>query len=183
MSNNVTLKIKYYVNDEEQETILSFLRQYNSLLHFTYNRLKENPKLTTKEITSLQKQMNNLDSMDQYFKTGATYDAKAIYQLNKEKKVIFGGKKLFLDRCKNKISKEEFQLKRLRPLQIIGASFDKGNCKFQIITDSQVLFKPNRNTHIYLNLNSVGKKNSKLLNKLIELQNNRVLPITYKLDL
>lgn len=182
MSNNITLKIKYSVDYEEQKIILNLIRQYNSLLRFTYNRFIENPKLKTKEMTLLQKQMNNIDLMDQYYKTGATYDAKAILALSTEK-VIFGGKKLFIDRCQNKISKEDFQIRKLRPLQIVGASYNKGNCKFQIITDSQILFKPNRNMHICLNLESVGKKNSKLLNKLIELQNKCEIAITYKLDI
>ena len=52
---------------------------------------------------------------------------------NKEKKIIFGGKKLFLQRQNHKIEKEEYQIKKLRPLQIVGASYNKGNCKFQIL--------------------------------------------------
>lgn len=53
MNNNITLKIKYYVKEEETNIIYEFLKQYNSLLRFTYNRFIENPNLKTKEITLL----------------------------------------------------------------------------------------------------------------------------------
>jgi hypothetical protein len=45
------------------------------------------------------------------------YKAK---ELNEKEKVIFGGKKLFFERFKNRITKEEFQIKKLLPLHVIG---------------------------------------------------------------
>lgn len=181
--NNITLKIPYYlVDDQSKKVVSSFLFQYNNLLRFTYNRLKENPKLSTKEITFLQKQMNNIELMDQYYKTGVVYDCRTLLQF-KNQNIIFGGKDLFLKRCQNKISKEDFKIQRLRPLQVVGAELNNGNCKFQILTDSQILFKANRYNHICLNLKSVGRKNSKLLQQLIKLQNNKQIALTYKLDL
>ena len=39
--NLITLKIKYSCNN----SILDIIKQYNSVLKFTYNRLLENPKL------------------------------------------------------------------------------------------------------------------------------------------
>ena len=83
---------------------------------------------------------------------------------------------------KNLISKEDFQIKKLRPLQIIGASHNKGNCKFQIISDSEILFKASRKDHFILNLQNVGKSYHRYLQALILCQENKEIPITYKLD-
>lgn len=175
--NLITFKIKYTVEEDEKSSILSMIKNYNNILRYTYNRVQEGI-LSTKELTKEQSKLKNI-ILDSHFKNSAIYEAKAL----KEKKLIFGGKKLFLDRCQNKISKEEFQIKKLFPLCSIGETLQKGNRKFNILTDSQILFKPNRDIHICLNLESVGKKRAQELQKLIILQNNCVLPITYKLDL
>nr|DAD82686.1 MAG TPA: hypothetical protein [Siphoviridae sp. ctrpg19] len=97
---------------------MKYIKEYNSILRFTYNRLTGGIK-STKDLTVEQHKMKNVFTQSHLFNS-AQYDAKAIYQLNKEKKVIFGGKKLFIDRADNKISKEEFQLRKLRPLYSVG---------------------------------------------------------------
>ena len=48
----ITRKIKYsFSSEEEKKAFLDIQRQYSNLLHFTYNRVFENPKITTKELT------------------------------------------------------------------------------------------------------------------------------------
>ena len=61
-SNNIiTRKIKYRVNsNEDGDTIISYIKSYNNVLRFTFNRLQEQPNLSTKEISALQKTMNNV---------------------------------------------------------------------------------------------------------------------------
>ena len=61
-SNNIiTRKIKYRVNsNEDGYTIISYIKSYNNVLRFTFNRLQEQPNLSTKEISALQKTMNNV---------------------------------------------------------------------------------------------------------------------------
>ena len=148
-SNIITLKLKYSTNENSKTRILEYIKNYNNVLHFTYNRLHENDKLKTKENTELQKLMNNV-FVDSHFKNSAIFDSKSLL---KNDKVIFGGKKLFIDRYQNKISKEEFQLKRLRPIYSIGESLRKGNRKFSIITENHIIFKPNQNEKFLLEIN------------------------------
>lgn len=176
-SNTITLKIKYVPENGDLTTILSFIKNYNNVLRFTYNRVQEGMK-STKEITNLQKELNNI-FVDSHFKNSAIYEAKA-YQ---ENKIIFGGKKLFLDRLRNKISKEEFKLKKLLPLCSIGESNQKANRKFKIVDENTIIFKPNKDLHIKLNLINQGKNYKKILNKLKELQETKQIAITYKLSL
>ena len=102
-SNIITLKIKYSTDENSKTRILEYIKNYNNVLHFTYNRLHKNDKLKTKEITELQKSMNNI-FVDSHFKNSAIFDSKTLLHNDK---VIFGGKKLFIDRCQNKISKDD----------------------------------------------------------------------------
>ena len=98
--NQITLKIKYSTDEQSKTRILEYIKNYNNVLRFTYNRLHGNKDLKTKEITVLQKSMNNV-FVDSHFKNSAIFDSKSLLR---NEKVIFGGKKLFIDRCQNKIS-------------------------------------------------------------------------------
>ena len=177
-SNIITLKIKYSTDENSKSRILEYIKNYNNVFRFTYNRLHENDKLKTKEITVLQKSMNNI-FIDSHFKNSAIFDSKTLLHNDK---VIFGGKKLFIDRCQNKITKEEFQIKKLRPLYSVGQSDRKGNRKFSIITDNHIIFKPNQNEHFLLEINP-SKNYQKYLLELSDLANQKKIPIDFKLDL
>ena len=177
-SNIITLKIKYSTDEQSKTRILEYIKNYNNVLHFTYNRLHENEDLKTKEITLLQKTMNNI-FVDSYFKCSAIFDSKSL--LGKEK-VIFGGKKLFIEKCQNKISKEEFKIKKLRPIYSVGESPQKGNRKFSIVTENHIIFKPTREEHFLLEINP-SKNYQKYLLELSELANQKKIPIDFKLDL
>jgi hypothetical protein len=176
--NLITLKIKYSCDN----SILNVISQYNSVLKFTYNRLLENPKLKTSEITKLQKNINNCDLIGSHLRNSAIYDAKSLVERS-DKPIVFGGKHLFKQRCQHKITKEEFLLKRLRPISSIGEANQKANRLFDIVNNQTIIFKLNKQQHFKLNLQQVGSKRLKELNKLIELQNNKQISITYKLDL
>ena len=145
--NLITLKIKYSCND----SLLDVIRQYNSVLKFTYNRLLENPNLKTAEITLLQKDLNNCELIGSHLKNSAIYDAKSLVEKSSEP-VIFGGKKLFLQRCQNKIDRNEFLIKRLRPLNCVGEANRNANRLFKLNDNKTILFKLNRNQHFILNL-------------------------------
>ena len=176
--NLITLKIKYSCNN----SILDVIRQYNSILKFTYNQLLKNPKLKTSEITQLQKNLNNCNLIGSHLKNSAIYDAKSLVERS-DKPIIFGGKHLFKQRCQHKISRDDFLLKRLRPINSIGEANKNANRLFDIVDNQTIIFKLNKQQHFELNLQQVGSKRLKELNKLIELQNNKQVAITYKLDL
>jgi len=178
--NEITLKIKYETKNTQR--ILEFQKNYNSIYNSLFNYLQKQEKtLSTKDSISFINSLNNI-FLDTYFKNSALYDVKSQLKIFKNNKVIFGGKKLFFDRIKNLISKEEFKIKKLRPLQIVGAAYNNGNCKFQILNKNQILFKPNRNEHFILNLKNIGKNYQNKLKQLLIEQEKCSIPITYKLD-
>jgi IS605 OrfB family transposase len=124
--------------------------------------------------------MNNI-FIDSWFKQCAMYKAKSL----SDEKVIFGGKKLFFERMKNRITKEEFKIKKLLLLYVIGESNYYGNRKFdfQIIENNKLIFKPCLKTKIELQLPKLRKNYQKILFKLEQATNDKLLPVTIALDL
>ena len=175
--NLVTYKIKYNCND----SLLQVIKQYNSVLRFTYNRLLTD-RLSTKELTVLQKTLNNTEMIQSHLRNSAIYDSKTLLAKSTTP-IVFGGKKFFLKRCKQQITREEFQLKKLFPLTSIGEMCKGSNRLFKIIDNNTISFNLNRNLHYTLNLTEVGSKRSKEINQLLKLQSNSQIAITYKLDL
>ena len=193
--NLITLKIKYSCKSDEDSLIIqNYIRNYNNVLRFTYNRKVDNPSITDVELNALQKGMNNV-FLGCWFLSSARVEVKemlkSIDELNKvndekhqvdKKHIVFGSKKLFINRCKGLISREDYLVERQHPLYSVGECNEKGNRYFRIISDSVIIFQPNRRTHIGLCVGGINKKYKSYINKLIELQNNRIVPITYKLD-
>jgi predicted transposase len=132
-----TIKLPIDLSDDEKEVVLSYQRNQNNVIRFTYNRLLENDGLTTAEITALQKKMNNV-FIDSHFKNSAIYKAKELVAQGNDK-VIFGGKKLFVQRCQGKISVDVFQAKKLIPMYSVGESNQSSNRKFTIL-ENNVIF-------------------------------------------
>lgn len=177
-----TLKLKYHtLSSDDLNVIKSYQVSYNNVLHWMYNRVVENT--TEKQREQQAKSLNNIDNLDSWFIRSASKHAMWINEANKNNKVIFGGKRNFIRRCKGIISKEEYQAKRLLPLQSVGEAQQKANRKFRISTDiDKVVFSPNRNVHIDIIFDGVSNNYKKILTKLYILQESKSLPISYQLS-
>ena len=179
--NLITRKIKYsFSTNEEKLDFLNIQKQYSNVLHFTYNRIFENNKLKTKELTNLQHSLKNIN-LNSHLLNSVIFDSKSLIEKNKDKQIIFGGKKLFFDRLKGNIDKDEFKIKKLSPVTSIGETTQKGNRLFSIIDENTIIFKHFKNQHFKLNL-KVSKSCKKELLKLQELMSNKEIPVTIKLD-
>lgn len=193
--NLITLKIKYSCkSDEDSLLIQNYINNYNNVLRFTYNRKVDNPSITDVELNTLQKSMNNV-FLGCWFLSSARVEVKemleSIDELNKindeehqvdKKHIVFGSKKLFVSRCNGLISREDYLVEKQHPLYSVGEYKQKGNRYFRIISNNTIVFQPNRKTHINLCVGSINKKYKSYINKLVALQNNKLIPITYKLD-
>ena len=65
----------------------------------------------------------------------------------------------------------------------IGEANERGNRLFKLIDSETIEFKPSKGAKFILNLQNVGNKRRQILNQLIQLQNAKQIPITYKLGL
>ena len=177
----ITLKIKYKTTEDGLNLIKEYRKQYSSVLHFAYNRRYEG--ISEKDIEHQISLLNNIPLIKSYFKRCGVKNATQLIKDEDKKQLIFGGKKNFIDRCKGKITKDEFLNKRLSKLFIIGEANQHGNRMVFINDDlDSFTFKPTMKDKIVLYINGRYKRYKTTLNKLYHLQNDKQISITYQLD-
>lgn len=160
-----TIKLPY----KTTEDLTPILKQYSNVVRYSYNRFLK--RKTEKDIRELSKSMNNVDLLNSWLIQCGIKDGKAIQTRFKNEKVIFGGKYNLINRLKNKITKEEYQLKRLCPINIQGEELKQGNRSFKldIFENNQIIFKLSKNKHIELKLPNLRNNIKKELFKLQQL--------------
>ena len=183
----LTIKLSYQTSKENKKTIINYQKNQNNIIKFSFNRIQEDDSISQKQLYSLiNSKMNNI-FVDSWFIYSAIINARAIYASAKErvqKSVIFGSKKLFLERCQHKISKEDFQEQKFIPLYIVGEKLHHGNRKVAIdLENNKILLKLNKQTQIELIIPKVSSNNHKLyLKKLDELTKINQLPLTFSIN-
>lgn len=177
----ITLKIKYTTSEDGLNLIKEYRKQYSSVLHFAYNRRYEG--FSEKEIEHQISSLNNIPLIKSYLKRCAVKNATQLIKDEGEKQLIFGGRKNFIDRCKGKMTKDEFIDKRLSKLFIIGEANKYGN-RMVVINDDleSFTFKPTLKDKIVLSIDGGYKRYKSILNKLYHLQQDKQISITYQLD-
>ena len=177
----VTLKIKYTTTEDGLNLIKEYRKQYSSVLHYAYNRRYEG--ISEKNIEHQISLLNNIPFIKSYLKRCAVKNATQLIKDRDKKQLIFGGKRNFIDRCKGKITKDEFLNKRLSKLFIIGEANQHGN-RMVVINDDLLsfTFKPTIKDRIVLSIDGRYKRYKSILNKLYNLQQDKQIPITYELD-
>lgn len=160
-----TIKLPY----KTTEDLTSILKQYSNVVRYSYNRFLEGKN--EKDIRELSKSFNSIDLLNSWLIQCGIKEGKAIQTRFKNEKVIFGGKYNLINRLKNKITKEEYQLKRMCPINIQGEELKRGNRSFKldIIENNQIIFKLNRNKHIELKLPKLRDNIKKELFKVQQL--------------
>jgi predicted transposase len=158
-----TIKLPY----KNEKNLIPIIKQYSSIVRYSYNRFLEGR--TEKDVRNLTKLLNNTNLLNSWIIQCAIKEGKAIYTRLDNKKVVFGGKINLYDRIKNKISKVDYQLKRLNPVNIQGEELKQGNrlFKLDIIENNRIIFKLNKSNHIFLNL---PKLRNNIKNELFKLQ-------------
>lgn len=176
----ITLKIKYFADNEDLELIQEYRKQYSSALHYAYNKRWEG--VSEKDIEYQLSKLNNISLIKSYLKRCVVKHATQLIKLDNKKR-IFGGRKNFIARCKGKMGRDEFLGKRLSNLFIIGEANQHGN-RMMIINENleSFTFKPTIKNKIILTINGRYKRYKSILNKLYYLQQDKQIPITYELD-
>ena len=182
----ITIKLDYDLVYGDRQLFIKYNKQYSTLVHIFYNILVDDPKFTYNQAVEKVKNYNNLELMDSYFINWALQDAKTLYDsLNEEKtnpvghKVIFGGRNNFIKRVKGKLSNSEFKKLRLRPIFIRGEANKYGNGRFHIRDKNHIDFVVDGKVVFTFRIKD---RRCKILNTLKHKQNNREIPITYRLS-
>ena len=160
-----TIKLPY----KSTEDLTSILKQYSNVVRCSYNRFLEGKN--EKDIRELSKSLNSIDLLNSWLIQCGIREGKAIHARFKNEKVVFGSKLNLINRLKNKISKEQYQLKRLCPVNIQGEELKHGNRSFKldIIDNNQIIFKLSRNAHIEFKLPKLRNNIKQELFKLQQL--------------
>jgi predicted transposase len=172
----ITIKLPYETSEENILKINNLRKQYSSVLRYSYNRFTEGFK--QKEVRGLTKKLKNVHNLNSWFIQNAVIEAQGIKKRFKNETVIFGGKKNFNLRLQGKISKEEFQKKRLSSLSVQGEELKQGNRSFKldVIENNSIIFKVSRTEHLELKLPKLRnnyKKQLFNLEQLNEIKNNQ----------
>ena len=171
-----TIKIPYIGTIDN---LLDYRKQFSNVVRYSYNRFIDNQ--SKKDIRNDVKLLNNIELMNSWLLYCAVDEAERLYKIGEN--IIFGGKSNFIQRLKNKITKEQFQEKRLMKLYSIGEKNAFGNRFFRLdLKHDSVVFQPDRYNRISLSIPKLKSKLYKELYKLEELQNEKLIPITYQLD-
>lgn len=184
----ITIKLNIkYESEEDRDLILDYMRQYNHVYRCSFNLKNEGKKISYKQ---LRDKLNNIDRLDSWYIQSAIFESGFLVdESNLNKKVIFGGKKNFIKRLKNQITKQEYQLNRLAPLcsygeKSSGTKHVHGNRKFKLSSDLYSIILKLKERKIIILLPKYIKRNYRhLLTELYKHQLSDDLPITYKLDL
>ena len=136
----------------------SYFQEASRLGRYVYNRIKDG--LSEKEIRhNLKEKFSNLN-LSAWIQDSIIKDMIAVNDASPNTNIIFGGKKNFIDRIKNKISNDEWKQHRLRRGLIIqGGANTRGNRHFELhIDEGYVVLKLNRKEHIRLDIKGLSKK-------------------------
>ncbi len=181
----ITIKIKYNIDNQSDKLLLNnYIKQYNSVYHVAFNNLQKGIKNKLEELSKL----NNIYLLDSWFIQSANYEAKYLYNLVKDKKIIFGGRKNYFQRLKGLISKEQFKQNKLVPLcsygeKKSGTKSVHGNRKFKLSVDlSYINLKLNKQKIIIHLPNKLHNNIKQQLKTIYKHQLLDDIPITYKID-
>lgn len=171
----IKLPIKNQINIDD------YLREFNSCIRFSYNRLVEG--LLEKDIRHLIKSRNMYLVLDSWFIQCAIREAQSWFKKVPNGKLIFGGKRNFELRSQNKISKEQLKELRLHPICIQGEAPKKGNRKFDLdIENNKIMFKPKRGDKVEIQLPNLRNNHKRNLLLLEEYSNKNEIPFTIRLS-
>lgn len=153
------------------------------MYRYAFNKLNNSESINYSKI-----QLKNIELLDSWFIQSAITDAKALLaKTGINSKVIFGGKKNFIKRCKGLIDYEEFNSHRNIPLcsfgeQKSGTKSVHGNRKFKLNQDLNQISLKLKNQKVVLNLQSVANNLQYTLKQIYKHQLLDDTPLTYKVD-
>jgi IS605 OrfB family transposase len=137
-----------FPNKEDKRAVLDLMRRFSAARRYAYNRLVEG--VPPKELWSVEGPLGRLFGLGSYYIQGALLKAEIALRSAKElridpKKVVFGGRKLFLDLRKKhdlkvwKKRKREWKERRQGLLYCRGKKREGGNPNLRLEVEGGIL--------------------------------------------
>lgn len=158
--------------------VLDDMRVFSSIVRVAFNRYQDG--LDEKEVRAYCNARFNHNS---WFIQSAVKEAAALYKLNGEKHILFGGKNNLHQYLKGLIDKTTFKYRRMFPIGIQGEKLHKGNRLFALDLDNQRLtYKPSKDRHVEIQFLPMKKKIAEELSKVQELAEQNKITVSIKLS-
>ena len=168
----IKLKIKNEVN------LIKELKEFNSIVRYSFNRFQEG--LKEKEV---REKVNYLFKNNCWFNQCAIKVGQQLFKKHKDKKIIFGGKRLLINYLKKLITKEEYSKAKLLPINIQDEAKQKGNRLFNFdLINSKLELKLSKKKHQEIEFYKPSKNLYTELSKIQELVENKQLTLTVSLN-
>ena len=158
--------------------VLDDMRVFSSIVRVAFNRYRDG--LEEKEVRAYCNARFNHNS---WFIQSAIKEAAALYKLNGEKHILFGGKNNLRQYLRGLIDKTTFKYHRMFPIGIQGEKLHKGNRLFMLDLDNQrITYKPSRDRHVEIRFLPMKKKIAQELSKVQELAEQSKITVSVKLS-
>lgn len=158
--------------------VLDDMRMFSSIVRVAFNRYQDG--MAEKEVRAY---CNARFDHNSWFIQSAVKEASALYKLNGEKRILFGGKNNLHQYLKGLLDKATFKYRRMFPIGIQGEKLHKGNRLFVFDLDNQRLtYKPSKDRHVDIRFLPMKKKIAEELSKVQELTEQNKITVSIKLS-
>lgn len=158
--------------------VLDDMRLFSSVVRVAFNRFQDG--MDEKEVRAYCNARFNHNS---WFIQSAIKEAAALYKLNGEKRILFGGKNNLRQYMRGSIDKTTFKKRRMLPIGIQGEKLRRGNRLFLFDLDNQRLtYKPSKGRHIEIQFLPMKRKIAEELVKVQELAKQNKITVSIRLS-
>ena len=158
--------------------VLDDMRMFSSIVRVAFNRYQDG--MGEKEVRAY---CNSMFDHNCWFIQSAVKEAAALYKLNCEKRILFGGKNNLHQYLRGLIDKATFKYRRMFPIGIQGEKLHKGNRLFIFDLGNQRLtYKPTRDRHVEIQFLPMKKKIANELSEIQELTEQNKITVSIKLS-
>jgi hypothetical protein len=193
-----------YISADAVRVLRGAQNDYSCVTRFAIKRIEAMPAIYSNDLIKLVS--DRFGYLDSHLINCACQAARGLYEAEAERKIyldeqqakylkktgktdkfvyrkcIFGTRKLFEQRTKNEVSKEEWHLARLLPLYSIGEACKGANRKMNFDLNNQsVTLKLDKNTHISVKFNIQRNNRTQELALLQELIDNDAIAVTFRI--
>jgi IS605 OrfB family transposase len=178
----ITLKIPYTAGSDFQAQLAVVRKQQTSLVMLAYNWMcreaKSGARPERKNFYRYAKCLNHL-AQDSWLIYSAYDKAAQLFAARKGGKVIFGGKRNWIDYIKGKLTKDEWKQCRLMPFYSTGEANQRGNRFFHLDLEHGVLKGRLAGKVFELTLGRFGRRYGEELVYACGMAGQKSLPITF----
>lgn len=176
LGNNYMKTVKLTIcNDID---VLDDMRVFSSIVRVAFNRFQDGmPEKEVRAYCNARFQTNS------WFTQCAIKEGAALYKLNGDRRILFGGHNNLHQYMRGLIDKATFKYRRMSPIGIQGEKLRKGNRLFLFDLDNQrIVYKPNKDRHVELKFFPMRKKVADELSKVQELTQQNKITVSVKLS-